>query len=225
MVAARSSVLIPACLQQMGTLRTCPFCGRLSIQTFQNMQFCIAANTIYVKGGDILRTFSLLKGLPVFTITGDEVGRVADICISEHGEIRGIIARHPGIFKRSFFLPLTCIYAFGSEGIVLHRCYMEEIDQPIHSHHRMMHSHALLGRKIYSQTGDELGLLHDVYFSEKMGTIVAYETTDGFFSEITEGRQVYKSNMPPAIGRDAIVISVNDRGAAIGNDEMPELQQ
>lgn len=38
-----------------------------------------------------------------------------------------------------------------------------------------------------SNEGKKLGLLEDVYFMEEVGTIVGYELTDGFFSDITEG--------------------------------------
>jgi uncharacterized protein YrrD len=54
---------------------------------------------------------------------------------------------------------------------------------------------------------EELGLLQDVYFREKMGTIIAYETTDGFFSEST----VIESKQPPALGKDTIIVSVYEQ--------------
>ena len=44
-----------------------------------------------------------------------------------------------------------------------------------------------------SEEGEPLGFLKDVYFQEEVGTIVGYEITDGFFSDITEGKQVIKS--------------------------------
>lgn len=66
---------------------------------------------------------------------------------------------------------------------------------------------ALIGRILLTESGEEPGVLHDVYFLEKMGTIVAYETTDGFFSEIT----VVESKQPPELGKDAIMISVYDQ--------------
>ena len=47
----------------------------------------------------------------------------------------------------------------------------------------MLNKDEWLGSMLFSEQGEELGLLQDVYFMEKMGTIVAYETTDGFFSE------------------------------------------
>jgi uncharacterized protein YrrD len=60
-----------------------------------------------------------------------------------------------------------------------------------------------------SKSGESLGLLQDVYFHEELGTIVGYEITDGFFSDITDGKQIIHSEKPPAIGKDAIIVDVN----------------
>lgn len=49
-----------------------------------------------------------------------------------------------------------------------------------------------------------------VYFNEQLGKIVGYKVTDGFFSDITERTQLIESETPPAIGKDAIIVAVND---------------
>ncbi len=43
---------------------------------------------------------------------------------------------------------------------------------------------------------------------EEVGTIIGYELSDGFFSDIMEGKQVIKADQPPAIGKDAIIVDV-----------------
>ncbi|MFK4997612.1 PRC-barrel domain-containing protein [Bacillus sp. N9] len=74
-----------------------------------------------------------------------------------------------------------------------------------------------------SNEGKQLGLLDDVYFLEEVGTIVGYELTDGFFSDITEGKRVIRTPIPPKIGKDAMIVSVNKLRGGITNDEMSEL--
>ena len=44
-----------------------------------------------------------------------------------------------------------------------------------------------------TKEGERLGILEDVYFMEEVGTIVGYELSDGFFSDIMEGKRVVKS--------------------------------
>jgi uncharacterized protein YrrD len=64
-------------------------------------------------------------------------------------------------------------------------------------------------KTVLTRDGERLGLLEDVYFSEQMGTIEAYELTDGFFADIAEGKKVVKaSGEPLTIGKDTIVIDL-----------------
>ena len=66
-------------------------------------------------------------------------------------------------------------------------------------------------------------MLDDVYFLEEVGTIVGYELTDGFFSDITQGKRVIRTPHPPKIGKDAIIVSVNKLRGGMPHDEMSEL--
>ncbi|WP_285765441.1 PRC-barrel domain-containing protein [Peribacillus sp. SI8-4] len=150
-----------------------------------------------------MRTFSLLKGMPVFTINGERIGTVHDLSISGSGQVTGLVIHQQALFKRAFHLLLTDIRSFGQDGIVI-----ELKDSPmrkIPSNSICLTKDELLGRMLFSEMGEELGLLQDVYFREKMGTIIAYETTDGFFSEPT----VIESKQPPTFGKDTIIVSVN----------------
>lgn len=164
------------------------------------------------KGGWItLRTFSLLKGLRVYTERGESIGKVSDICISDSGKVEGIIIHRKAFFKKTMYLSLNDVHSFGPEGIILgNDKVLQEEHKPV-SDHYFFHADSISGKMLMSEAGEELGLLQDVYFLEKKGTIVAYETTDGFFSEIAEGKRLVESKQPPALGKDAIVISVYDQ--------------
>ena len=59
-----------------------------------------------------------------------------------------------------------------------------------------------------TKEGERLGFLEDVYFMEEVGTIIGYELSDGFFSDIMEGKRVIRADQPPAIGKDAIIVNV-----------------
>ena len=68
--------------------------------------------------------------------------------------------------------------------------------------------YSLIGKSLFTKEGEQLGLLEDVYFLEEVGTIVGYKCSDGFFSDILEGKRVVESDEPPAIGKDAIIVNV-----------------
>ncbi|WP_221408617.1 PRC-barrel domain-containing protein [Peribacillus simplex] len=152
-----------------------------------------------------LRTFSLLKGMPVFTLRGERIGTVHDLTISESGQVTGMVIHQQALFKRAFHLQLADISSYGQDGIVIKLNDTTTRKMPADS--ICLTKDELLGRMLFSEMGEELGLLQDVYFKEQMGTIIAYETTDGFFSEST----VIQSKQPPTFGKDTIIVSVNEQ--------------
>ncbi|MGG3469314.1 PRC-barrel domain-containing protein [Neobacillus pocheonensis] len=155
-----------------------------------------------------MRTFSLLKGQPVFeTKKGTRIGEVHDLCISSSGKVNGLLVKKGVLFKQFLFLDIQKVASFGCDGVMIEdaECLEKLNESPDYT---LTHQHSLDGMMMLSRSGESLGMLKDVYFQEELGTIVGYEITDGFFSEITEGKQVIQSGEPLAIGKDAIIVDV-----------------
>ncbi len=168
---------------------------------------------MFGKVGNSLRTLSLLKGLPVFQlVSGEKIGEVADLCIGNDGRVNGLLVKKGAFLKHQFYLPIDQVNSFGSDGIMTEQGgKLEKMKEKTTPEYTFFHQNALEGKLLVSKSGDSLGLLKDVYFSEELGTIVGYEVTDGFFTEITEGKQVIEAEAPPAIGKDAIIVDVTVR--------------
>lgn len=111
-------------------------------------------------------------------------------------------------FKQNYYLDIHNVSSFGWDGVMIEDNDQLEKLKTI-PEYTINHQHSLSGKMLLSRSGESLGLLEDVYFHEELGTIVGYEITDGFFSDITEGKQVIQSETPPAIGKDAIIVDVN----------------
>ncbi|MDQ0269560.1 PRC-barrel domain-containing protein [Cytobacillus purgationiresistens] len=155
-----------------------------------------------------MRTFSLLKGLPVIEIkSGTVLGEVCDLIILTDGTVKGLLVKVGSFFKKTYLLDIKEVSSFGWDGVMV-------IDRmtliPLHKHkeYTFAGDNRLLGKMIMTKEGDRLGLLEDVYFQEEVGTIVGYELSDGFFSDMLEGKKVIKTDEPPAIGKDAIIVNV-----------------
>ncbi|MFK9091349.1 PRC-barrel domain-containing protein [Bacillus salipaludis] len=157
-----------------------------------------------------MRTFSLLKGQPVFdTRSGTKIGEISDLCILSTGKVKGLLVKKGVFFKQSYFLDIQNVASFGWDGVmVTDTGQLQKLKES--PEYTLNHQHSLDGMMMLSKSGESLGLLKDVYFQEEVGTIVGYEITDGFFSDITEGKQVIQSGKPLAIGKDAIIVDVND---------------
>lgn len=157
-----------------------------------------------------MRTFSLVKGQPVFNRqNGTKIGEVCDLWITDTGVVKGLLIKNGSFFKQTAFLSIEKVSSFGSDGIMVDgSSQLEKLK--IVPEYTLAHHKSLVGKMLFSKEGDALGILEDVYFQEELGTIVGYEVTDGFFTDITEGKQVINTQMPPAIGKDAIIVDVND---------------
>jgi uncharacterized protein YrrD len=156
-----------------------------------------------------LRTFSLLKGLPIYqTDKGKVLGHVSDICLSEQGTIAGILMDGKGLFQRDRLIPVEYISSFGNDGIMIDSDVELRPIPKDHSKHFLYSHHGLFRKPVITEEGEKLGLLEDVYFMEEMGTIIGYELTDGFFADITEGKKVVKTTKPLTIGEEVLVVQV-----------------
>lgn len=155
-----------------------------------------------------MRTFSLVKGLPVYELkSGSKLGEVCDLSISSTGNVKGLLIKKKTLFKKMNFIDIKNIVSFGWDGVMVGH---QEVLEPIHTppEYTIEHKRSLVGKMVMSAEGEKLGLIEDVYFMEELGTIIGYECTDGFFSDIKEGKRVVKTVQSPAIGKDAIIVNV-----------------
>lgn len=172
-----------------------------------------------------MRTFSLLKGMPVYNQRGELLGEVCDICIVEEGMVTDLLLQMKGFMGKKMRVPVQSVSSFGEDGIIVdgngsYPKYEELVDE-----YTMHHGRSLAKKNTMTPEGEQLGLLDDVYFLEKKGTIVGYELTDGFFSDITEGKRVIRTLDPPNIGKDAIIVSAIKQRGGHTHDEMSELSK
>ncbi|AST92687.1 MULTISPECIES: PRC-barrel domain-containing protein [Sutcliffiella] len=156
-----------------------------------------------------MRTFSRTIGMHAFdSETAVTVGRVVDFCIEEPGQIKGLLISGKGLWKRNKFLPFEHISSFGDTGVMICGNNLMSVQKEARGQVFFDHFHGVKGKMFLSEEGDKLGLLDDVYFDEKQGTIVGYEVTDGFFADITEGKKIIHYPSDLIIGKDAVVVTV-----------------
>jgi uncharacterized protein YrrD len=166
---------------------------------------------MFGKVGLALRTFSLVKGMPVMDVgSGAKLGEVCDLSVTHDGKVVGLLLKRGSFLKKTYILSVADVLSYGENGVMVDG---EDSLQLLKTKPQFTieHEKRLAGRMLITREGQELGLLNDVYFSEELGTIVGYELTDGFFSDFTEGKRVVKPVAPPAIGKDAIIVNVEKK--------------
>lgn len=141
--------------------------------------------------------------------SGNVIGKVTDFCVCEPGQVKGILVDEKGIFNRTKFLPFENIHGFGDFEVMVENYQLFPIVKNEQGQVYFEHYHGLKGKVFLTEEGNKLGLLDDVYFEEKLGTIVGYEVTDGFFADIAEGKKIISYPSDLVIGKDAVVVTVS----------------
>ncbi|GIN10494.1 hypothetical protein J26TS2_03610 [Shouchella clausii] len=141
-----------------------------------------------------MRTVQALIGLPVISnATGIEHGRVVD-ALFDGKEVVGLTVKRTHLFAHHAFLPIGEIAHAGQEAVMIAG---EQALKPVNREQKMLHPihtgrRRFKGKPLLSEEGETLGLVEDVYFNVELGTIIGYEVTDGWLSDIKEGRKVVK---------------------------------
>lgn len=156
-----------------------------------------------------MRTFSLLKGMPIFELkAGSKIGEINDLVISRSGMVKGLLVKKGIVLKKTYLIDVQNVSSFGPDGVMIEdREHLKPLHEKLEGY-TFEGGQQLMGKVMMTKEGEQLGLLEDVYFLEELGTIVGYKCSDGFFSDIMDGKRVVKTDEPPAIGKDAIIVNV-----------------
>lgn len=146
-------------------------------------------------------------GLAVIHVhTGEKIGHVLDLYFDDAGVLCGLQLDSSGIWRKGPFLMSEDILAIGEDAVTV----ATDIDRSavdISAFHSLREGRdKLKGKPVITKNGMELGWVEDVYFHAELGTIIGYELTDGFLSDITAGRKMLPRLASYTIGTDAIVV-------------------
>jgi len=153
-------------------------------------------------------------GLPVIDgSTGNQAGKVLDVWFDEHWMLTGLILKAKRWWFNTHYMAVKGehVEAWGEDAVMI----------PSKNVIRRL-PHAEIGRSFQSGVvrmrdlpvvtvgGRQLGRVSDVYFQEIKGTpIVGFELSDGFVSDLMEGRKWLRTPADSSewkLGDDAIVV-------------------
>ncbi|MDA8353428.1 MAG: PRC-barrel domain-containing protein [Firmicutes bacterium] len=150
-------------------------------------------------------------GLPVIHVrTGKRLGAVRDILFNGQQQMVGLLLENGGWVRRGRFLPFERIGSLGTDAVIV------DSESDIHPLNQLEEDwHGLLtgqrklkGRPVVMSNGQELGMVEDVYFREELGTLMGYELSGGFISDLTEGRKMFRPDAPLTWGEDVLIASM-----------------
>lgn len=150
-------------------------------------------------------------GLPIICVeTGKQVGHTKDLLMDEGWQVEALLLE-----ARHWFSDMTCIasadvVALGDDAVTIRS---EEVVRSIEADKvfrtLLFGDSKLKGLPVITVNGQQLGMVEDVYLEPVVGIkVIGYELTEGFISDLKEGRRWLPMPDSVKIGKDALIVPV-----------------
>ncbi|THF85865.1 photosystem reaction center subunit H [Deinococcus sp. KSM4-11] len=157
-----------------------------------------------IKGKDIL-------GRPIVAVNnGEKVDTVHDVVFDHNAnQVLALLVDEGGWFSAAKAVPFASIRSFGEDAIMIGSAddvTTSREDGQLKD--ALAAKHSLIGMKLLTSDGQDLGRIADVYFDEETGHVQGYEATGGLFSDMSSGRTFVPAPEQVQIGEDAAIVPV-----------------
>lgn len=151
-------------------------------------------------------------GLPIICVeTGKQVGHAKDLLMDEGWQVEALLLE-----AKHWFSDMTCVasadvVALGDDAVTIRK------EEAVHSIEADKGFRTLLcgdsklkGIPVITVNGQQLGMVEDVYLDLVKGIkVIGYELTEGFISDLKEGRKWLPMPDSVKIGEDALIVPVH----------------
>ncbi|MCZ8514645.1 PRC-barrel domain-containing protein [Paenibacillus filicis] len=152
-------------------------------------------------------------GLPVLCVqSGKQSGIVKDMLIGSDWNAVALLLE-----TKSWFSEVTCIewddiVAVGDDAVTIDS---EEVIRPLEACTKagvglLSGDSQVRGLPVITVNGQQLGVIEDVYLDPDRGKqVIGYELTEGFISDLKEGRKWLPMPESVRVGEDAVIVPVH----------------
>lgn len=149
-------------------------------------------------------------GLAVFDVEdGKQVGKIQDFIVNDDWEIEGIELENKGLFTNHVkIVQWQDIVAYGEDAVMIrNQQAVRKTGADDIKYTYLLGRSKLKEMSVLTEEGLPLGRVSDVYFDQELGnTIIGIEITDGFVSDLIEGRKWPPCTSDMSIGESAIMV-------------------
>lgn len=171
--------------------------------------------------GEIMKKSKQLTGTEVINPeSGEVIGRVKDtLFLPGDKKIRGLLISCRRWIKSLKILIIEDIKAIGNDAILIKSSgKLIECEKLPWYKDATNEKKRVMGLKLITKDGEELGFIEDIIVNEKDCTIEGYVLTDGIIEDIIKGKIVIPSTDEIVFGKDAVFISSDCRNIILKND-------
>lgn len=149
-------------------------------------------------------------GLAVFDVEdGKQVGKIQDFIVNDDWQIEGIELENKGLFTNHVkIVQWQDIVAYGEDAVMIrNQQAVRKTGADDIKYTFLLGRSKLKEMSVLTEEGLLLGRVSDVYFDQELGnTIIGIEITDGFVSDLIEGRKWLPCTSDMSIGESAIMV-------------------
>lgn len=139
---------------------------------------------------------------------GVKLDKVNDLVVEPGGQrVVALVVSEGGFMSSSKVVPIVQVASFGKDAVVI-----ESSDSIISASAEpeleaiVAGDDRIVGKTVYTTTGDDQGSIADIYFEESTGAVVGYEITGGMLGDAARGRSYLATDEITAIGNDVIYV-------------------
>ena len=153
-----------------------------------------------------------LIGRNIVTIdSGNQIDRVHDLVFDhDANQVLALLVDEGGWFRAAKVVPFESVKNIGEDAVMVQdesavisarddSRIAELLDTNV----------GLIGTKLLTTDGRDLGKIADVYFDEHSGKVVGYEATGGVFSDLSSGRTFVPAPESISIGENAAIVPIS----------------
>lgn len=164
----------------------------------------------------MLKKYSEVLGLPVISANdGMKIGALKDIVFRRDNKavVALIIDKSMRSIKGNVIL-LRDVLSLGNDAIIINSpdCLLEM--KNFKKSYEMRERIELRGLRIFTQSGDDLGIVQDILFDYRSGRVEGVQVSDGWIQDIIQGR-----NILPFLGK----IEIGEENILVNNEAVEEM--
>lgn len=166
----------------------------------------------------MLHRYSEVLNLPVICAdSGKKAGAVKDILFSRNSrEVKALLLEHKGLTLNKRVVFISELLSLGGGAAVVNGIgCIADMDREAFAK-AFSDAGSLLGLRVFSKTGGEIGVIRDVMFDIRTGRIESFEISDGLFQDIMQGWKLL-----PLFGK----VELGEEFAIVDSEAVKEMEE
>lgn len=140
----------------------------------------------------MLRKYSEVLNLPVICAdSGKKAGVVKDILFSAgERQVRALLLEREGVSTKRRLVFLGEVTNLGSDAVIIDSARCVTVMDRAAYKKSFRDEGSLIGLRVFSKAGGEVGIVRDVIFDSRTGRIEGFEISDGLLQDVMNGRKL-----------------------------------